>query len=568
MAVRQQDIISAVQSVLIRMGLTDGVPIALERPANPDHGDFSTNVALVNFSQIKKTVSVNNPFDLAVRIQKELSKDKAFARVVKSVEAVRPGFINFKLPVATFTDVIERVCNEGDAFGAPEIKKKKTLIIDYSSPNIAKRFSIGHLRSTIIGNTIARLYTFLGWTAIGDNHIGDWGTQFGKMIVAIRKWAKKDVSKLSIQELEELYIKFHAEAEKDPTLEDDARLVFKKLEEGSEDERRLWRQLIDQSMKEFNGIYKLLDVRIEEAIGESFYEHIMLEVIADARKKKLAVMSEGALVIKFPKDVYPPALLLKSDGATTYFTRDLATIKYRMSRWNPDLIVYEVGEEQSLHFRQLFRVAEMMGYGSQDKFVHVAHGMVRLKEGRMSTRKGKSIKLEEVLDKAIAKAGKISSDKKIAEMVGIGAVKYNDLKRFPSDGYVFDWEEALNLNGNSGPYLQYTFVRCKSILEKTDKKINLAGIDYTYNEEELGVLREIVRFEEVLTDAAARFAPNVLCNYLFELCQNYNSFYVKHQVINAENNGALMIRLGMTKAVMQILATGLGILGIQTPDRM
>jgi arginyl-tRNA synthetase len=464
--------------------------------------------------------------------------------------------------------VIERIIKEGSSFGSPKTKKNKTVIIDYSSPNIAKRFSIGHLRSTIIGNTIARLYTFLGWTAIGDNHIGDWGTQFGKMIVAIRKWAKKDVGELSIQELEDLYVKFHTEAEIDTTLEDEARSVFKKLEEGSKVERTIWKQLIDQSMKEFDGIYKLLDVKIEEAIGESFYEHIMIEVLEDAKKKHIATMSEGALVIRFPKDIYPPALLLKSDGATTYFTRDLSTIKYRMSRWNPDLIVYEVGAEQSLYFKQVFEAAGMMGYGKKDRFVHVAHGMVRLKEGRMSTRKGKSIKLEEVLSKAIAKAGKISTDRKVAEMVGIGAVKYNDLKRFPSDGYVFDWDEALNLSGNSGPYLQYTFVRCKSILEKSDEKINLSGIAYKYNEEELGVLREIVRFEEVLSDTAARFAPNVLCNYLFELCQAYNSFYVKHQVINAESHDAQVMRLGMTEAVRQILSTGLSILGIQTPDRM
>jgi arginyl-tRNA synthetase len=492
----QKDIINAIQNVLSGMGIdTHAIQVQLERPASPEHGDFSTNVALVNFSRIKKTVSEKNPYDFAVRIQKELSKDKAFLRIVKSTAAVRPGFINFKLPVATFTDVIERICKEDGSFGSPKIKKKKTVIIDYSSPNIAKRFSIGHLRSTIIGNTIARLYTFLGWTAIGDNHIGDWGTQFGKMIVAIRRWAKKDVSKLSIQELEELYIKFHSEAEKDPTLEDEARSVFKKLEEGSEDERHLWKQLIDQSMKEFDEIYKLLDVRIEEAIGESYYENIMLEVIADAKKKKLATMSEGALVIKFPKNIYPPALLLKSDGATTYFTRDLATIKYRISRWNPDLVVYEVGEEQSLHFKQLFRVAEMMGYGKQNRFVHVAHGMVRLKGGRMSTRKGTSIKLEDVLQKAVAKAAKLTKDSKIAQMVGIGAVKYNDLKRFPSDGYVFDWDEALNLNGNSGPYLQYTFVRCKSILGKTDKKITLKEAEtYAYNEEELSVLRDVVRF--------------------------------------------------------------------------
>jgi len=418
--------------------------IKVEIPREETHGDYATNIAL----EIGKVLQ-KDPIKIAENLKEQILKFKSdlFAKI----ETAKPGFINFFISSSFLAEELKKVLKEKNRYGSSKLGKGKTVVIDYSAPNIAKPFGISHLRSTIIGQAIYNIYKFLGWKCIGDNHLGDWGTQFGKLIVAIKKWGdEKNLEDLSIDELERLYVRFHQEAESNLRLEEEGRMWFKRLEEGNKEARRIWQACVDVSLKEFDRIYKLLGIKIDYAFGESFYEGMLKDVIDEAVKKKVAIKSEGAIIIKYPKDELPPAMILKSDGATTYLTRDLATVKYRLKKWKPDLIIYEVGADQTLHFKQLFRAVELLGWAKRGMFFHVAHGLIRLKEGKFSTRKGLTVHLKDVLEEAIERAGEIieksetGSDlsekerKKIAKIVGIGAVKYNDLSQHYSKDIVFD----------------------------------------------------------------------------------------------------------------------------------
>ena len=353
--------------------------VVLEHPEDFAHGDYSTNIALKVPSpkfQVK--------FDLANEIANAI-REQGLPDFIAKIEVAPPGFINLWLQNEYLINQLLEVLKKREKYGSSKLGKGKTMVIDYSSPNIAKPFGVGHLRSTIIGQAIYNLYKFLGWRTIGDNHLGDWGTQFGKLIVAIRRWAKKPVSQLTVEDLEELYVKFHQQASKKLQLEDEARQWFKKLEEGDREARKIWKTCVEVSLKEFERVYKLLGIKIDYALGESFYEDKMPEVLKIAARKKIAKKSQGALVIDLSEAGLPPAMLLKSDGATTYLLRDLATIWYRKRRWQPDLYIYEVGADQKLHFQQLFLAAEKLGLGKLSQFVHVPHGLIRFEEGKMST---------------------------------------------------------------------------------------------------------------------------------------------------------------------------------------
>jgi len=546
--------------------------IKIESPKDKKHGDYAVSIAL----EIGKILK-QNPIEIAESIKTEILKKPSI--LFNKIEVVSPGFLNFFLSENYLIDELNKILKEKDKYGSGKIKK--TIIIDYSAPNIAKPFGIGHLRSTIIGQSIYNIYKFLGFKCIGDNHLGDWGTQFGKMIVAIRKWVSQDkINDLTINELEKLYVQFHQEIEKYPEMEDEARLWFKKLEDGDKEAKDIWQACINVSLKEFNKIYDLLGVKIDYALGESFYEGKMMPIVQEAINKKIAIKSQGAIIIDY-SDKLPPAIILKSDKATNYFTRDLATIQYRLKKWKPDLIVYEVGAEQSLHFRQLFEAVELLGWIKKDKLVHIAHGLYRSKAGKFSTRKGQTIHLEEILVEAIERAKKmIESSETIkdlsdqekeetAKVVGIGAVKYNDLSQHHSRDIVFDWDKILNLKGNSGPYLQYTYARCASILRKTETKLDLKKIkDIKLNSEEEDILRDIGRFPEIVQEAACKFSPNLICSFAFELAQKYNLFYQFHPVIKAETEELKILRLSLTTAAAQILKNSLSLLGINTPEKM
>jgi arginyl-tRNA synthetase len=545
--------------------------IKIEHPEETNHGDYSTNIAMIIAKQIKQ-----QPIEIAQLIVSEikLNKSSFFDRI----EPVEPGFINFHLADSVLINQLKIIIKKKQKYGSSKAGKNKTMVIDYSAPNIAKAFGIGHLRSTIIGQALYNIYKFSGWKCIGDNHLGDWGTQFGKLIVAIKKWGK--INDFSVQGLENLYVQFHKQAEKQPDLEEQARKEFKNLENKEKTAQEIWQKCIKVSLKEFNKIYDLLNVKIDYALGESFYQSMLNKVVEEAVDKKVAQQSQGALVVNYPDQELPPAMILKSDQATNYFTRDLATIKYRLKKWQPDLIIYEVGADQKLHLKQVFKAAQLLGWVEINKFFHVAHGLVRTKTGKFSTRKGETVHLEKVLQEAIDKAKEITDQsldnsfsekekQKIAKTIGIGAVKYNDLSQHYSKDIVFSWDKILNLKGNSAPYLQYTFARCQSVLKKAGFKINSKQLkEINLNDQEKEILRELYKFSEKIKESADKFSPNLICNFIFNLAQKYNLFYNSHPVIKASTKQSKNFRLAITFSVAQVLKNGLNLLGIEVPEKM
>ncbi|MEK7111873.1 MAG: arginine--tRNA ligase [Patescibacteria group bacterium] len=559
------------RSVIIEAlkGATGRDEIGLEFSQVEFHGDYSSNIALVLAKE-----SGGNPKVLGEEIAEKLRKDKELSGHISKIEVAGPGFINFFLSEKALLAQLASIEKEKEAYGTSDRGKGKTVVIDYSSPNIAKRFGVGHIRSTIIGQVLYNLHKFLGYKVIGDNHLGDWGTQFGTLLYQI-DFKGLDASKLTIDELEKLYVEFNSEAEKNERLWEMARAWFKKLEEKDPKAREIWKQIVNISMAEFSRIYETLGVKIDYIHGESFFADKMSAIIEEARMRQLSKKSEGAEIVEFKG--LPPAMLVKSDGTTTYFTRDLATIKFRIAEWNPDLIIYEVGSDQTLHFRQLFETARLLGWAKGREFVHVAHGLIRFEHGKMSTRRGETIRLEEVLDDARARAkgiidksetgrGLLQKEKeKVAKAVGIGAVKYFDLKHHPTTDIIFDWEKIFVLQGNSAPYLQYTVARTNSVLAKAQTVNSKQLTVNNLNDEEKKILRSFSRFSEIIATAAKSYSPNLLANYLFDLAQKYNNFYNQHRIIGGENEA---FKLRLTSAIGQVLKNGLTLLGIETPERM
>lgn len=586
------------------LGLPMEITIHLERPASDQFGDYSTNVALITFSQIKNQgihgESFKNPRELADKILEILTRFQGDQDFFSKIEVAGPGFINFTLSTRF---LIQESLSQKPMFVAPQ----RSAVVEFSSPNIAKPFTIGHLRSTIIGHAVANLLEATGWKIYRDNHLGDWGTQFGKQIYAIKNLGdenKIDQSAEPVKDLVELYVKFHQEAEQKPELEDEARAWFKKLEEGDPEARRLWQKCIDWSLKEFARIYQRLGVQFTEndgkGYGESFFEEKMGSVIEELRQKKLLTESEGAELVFFPNEKLPPLMILKKDGASLYATRDLATDKFRLSHYGSDIkVINEVGAEQAEYFNQLYELEEMLGWYQPNQRVHVKHGFYRFKDKKMSTRKGNVIWLEEVLDEAVKRAKQVATPsleaaeavnrvptrhteetEQNAEKIGLGALKWNDLKRSSHLDITFDWDEILSMDGNSGPYMQYTYARGASVLKKAAEKgvsdfsrENLA--EYAPNTEEISVLRTLFRNQEALERAAAEFAPHHLSTYLFDLAQHFNSFYNKHHILvgkeepgSPEQKKTELFRLALTAAVAKTIQAGLEILGIETVENM
>ncbi len=551
--------------------------ICLERPENPNYGDYSSNFAMVKFEEIKKAgCETKNPFDLARKIAANFPK----TNYLEKIETISPGFINFYLKDEIFFSVVKEVLKEKNKYGSNKIGKGKTVVIDYSAPNIARPFGIGHLRSTIIGQAIYNLYKFSGYKIIGDNHLGDWGTQFGKLIYAIKNWyGSEKLSSATVNDLVELYIRFHQEAEKNPELDEQARLWFKKLEDNNKEAKNIWQKCIDISQQEFDRIYQLLGVKIDYAFGESFYKDKIPSIIQEAKKLGIAKKSQGALIIEVDSKM-PPVLILKSDKATTYHARDLATIKFRQEKFGRvNEMIYEVGADHKLHFQQLFIAAKKFDWGKKIKYTHIAHGMMRLPEGKMSTRKGRTILLEEILQEAVKRAQKImaknnpqiplTEKENIAKMIGIGAVKYNDLCQHYSKNIVFSWEKILNLQGNSGPYLQYTNARACHILKKAGPNIfSFGNLKKLKTKEEIALLKLLERFPETIKKATENYSPNIVCNYLFELAQEFNRFYEMIPVLKTKDKKLKKARLALVKAVSQVMENGLCLLGIQSPEKM
>lgn len=543
--------------------------IKIEHPADVNFGDYSTNIALVLAKEIK-----SNPRDLAEKIKNEIEKSE----FIEKVEVAGAGFINFYLKPEYLIKEAEKI-NYDIEFRNELAKtgKGKTMVIDYSAPNIAKPFGIGHLRSTNIGQAIYNIYKILGWTCIGDNHIGDWGTQYGKLVAAIKKWGEKDLDKMTIDDLEKLYIKFHKEAETDEKLIDEGREYFSKLENGDEEVRKIWQKCIDISLLEFERVYQMLGVHIDFIHGESFYEKMLPEITQKIIDKGITKKSEGATIVELEN--MSPAMLTKSNETTTYFTRDMATIKYRLETWNPDLIIYEVGVDQQLHFRQVFETAKLMGWWPKNGMVHVAHGLIRWPTGKFSTRKGDTIHLSDVIEKATEEAKKIADKtsvnkeltatekEEMIKAVAIGAIKFSDLASDPRKDVIFDWDKIMSLDGDSGPYLQYTYARCKSVLNKTTIKEqkNIENLPENINEDEMALLKEFYRFEEKIVEAANRYSPSVIAEYILGVARKYNEFYAKNRIIDQKEE---VFRIFLTRTTASIIETGLDLLGIETVEKM
>lgn len=530
--------------------------------SNPDFGDYSSNIVLRNKNLDPQKITDN--------INK---KDLPFtAKVVGK-------FINFWLKNDILIDNLMQISKQKDDFGKNDVGRGKTVIVEYSSPNIAKPFGVGHLRSTVIGDAIASLMEAVGYKVLRDNHLGDWGTQFGKVICAIKKWGNEaEIEKLDnpVEELVKLYVKFHEASKEDEKLEDEARSWFKKLEDGDTEAKRLWQKCVDWSWVEFDKIYKILGIKFYEdfnngkGLGESFFVTRMKSVIEELEKNKLLeVGEEGAKLVFFANNKYSPAMILKKDGATLYHTRDLATDKYRLEKYNPDLIINEVGSEQSLYFKQLFEIEKLLGWFKDGQRIHVSHGLFLLDGKKMSTRAGKTVKLDEVLIEAVERAKKLgNSDNEVAKAVGIGAIKYFDLSHHPLTDINFDWEKMFAMEGNSGPYIQYTFARTQSVLAKTqklktEKTPRLQG--ETLQLEELEILRKLSQFQGIIINASKNYSPNILCEYLYDLASKFNTFYQKHKIIGGENEE---LKILLTRGTGQVLKNGLSLLGISAPEKM
>lgn len=515
------------------------------------------------------------PIELAIKLAEFFNKYKG-KRLIKSAEAIGP-YLNLHINYENFAkNVIKDVIKMQENYGSRNEGKGKVVIIDYSSPNIAKPMNVGHLRSTIIGQSLYNILTFLGYKCIGDNHLGDVGTQFGKLIVAYKLWGNKEkIEKSPIKELMNLYVRFHKEA--DEKLESMAREYSKKLEEGDEESLAIWKWIVDISKKEFNKIYEMLKIKFDFELGESFYLSMTKEVIEDAIRKGVAKESENALVINFdhlPEGEKLPTLVIqRSDKGSLYQTRDLATIKYRKEKFNFYKCLYVVGSEQKLYFKQLFKAAEMLGYIKQDECIHIDFGLMRLKEGKISTREGRVILLEDLIEKAIELSKSIVKEAKseeerneIAKKVGIGAIIFNDLKEDRVKDVVFDWEKALSMEGDSCPYVQYACVRAKAILNKYGRNVSAKNLRFdNLSEDEMILIRRIADFPRVVSIAANTYKPHYIAQYLLDVANDFNKFYEKHKVIGSEKEKE---RVAIVMATYITIKVGLKLLHIEVPERM
>lgn len=547
------------------------IDIAIEYPATEEHGDYASNISLT-LTKILKT----SPQEIAKKIISKLPKNDLIA----NVDIAGPGFINFFISetalLAEVTDIIDQKNNYGNL----ALGKKQKIIVEYSQPNIAKPLGVHHLLSTIIGQSIYNIYRKLGFETISINHIGDWGTQFGKLIYAYKRWGdKKTIEKDPINELLKLYVKFHEESEKDSSLEDFGRAEFKKFEEGDKENQKLWQWFVDESLKEINKTYDLLGgIHFDYIHGESFYKDKMDPIFEDGKKKGVFEKGEeGAYVINFDDPNIPTVPIKKKDGTTLYITRDFATLKYRIDTFKPTRILYVVDLAQTLHFKQLFAGAEKLGWYNGCG-VHVWFGRMHFKDGEMSTRKGKVVLLNDVIEEAIKRARKIIEEKNpelkdkedVARAIGIGAVKYNILSQNRTSDITFDWDRMLSLEGNSAPYLQYSYARARSILRKKGSEIGEDAIKDSPDADEKirSLLRLLPKFKEQIIEAARDYKPNLISNYLYDLAQNFNSFYNIVSVLRAENEENREKRLQLVIAVSQILKNGLALLGVEVVEEM
>ena len=556
---------------------SDDVRAMLEYPPDGAMGDL----ALPCF-KLSKSLR-RSPMEIASRLAEKIS-DPAFA----SIEAVG-GYLNFKIdPTAFAARVVSDVLAAGDKYGSDGSGEGKTVVLDYSSPNVAKPFHIGHLGTTVIGHSLKLLHEFVGYKCVGINYLGDWGTQFGKLIVAYKKWGSRDeVEAGGVDELVKLYVRINNEikAEEEASvkagaergvsdLAAESRLEFAKLEGGDEENLALWRWFVDVSFKEYEKTYKLLGIDFDSYLGESFYTDKMPAQVEKLRNMGLLKIDDGASIVDLEKWNMPPCLILKSDGTTLYPTRDIAAAVYRKGEYKFDKAIYVTSAQQSLHFAQWFKVVELMGYDWYGELVHVPYGTVSINGSKLATRTGNVILLRDLFDEAIKRVYEITREKhpdeaecrEISEKVGVGAVIFYYLYNNRIRDINFVMEEALSFDGNTGPYAQYTYARTSSILEKAGSVGKMTAAPLSEPEAELAKTLSV--FPERIKQAVADYEPSVVTRYIIDLCMAFNRFYHDCKIASCEDSDLRDSRLALTAAARQVLKTSLGLICMQSPEKI
>lgn len=539
----------------------------LETPPNPDMGD----VAFPCF-KLAKTMR-KAPNMIAASLAPALGE-------INGISRIEPmgGYINFFADKTSFArTTLERVLDEGARYGGSDVGSGKTVCLDYSSINIAKPFHIGHLSTTAIGNALRRIYDHLGYKTVSINHLGDWGTQFGKMILAYKLWGDKEtVEKGGVRAMMQLYVRFHDEAEKDDSLNDSARAWFKRIEQHDPEAVEIFEWFKAITLKEVGKTYDLLGIKFDSYAGESFYEDKMQPVIDELREKHLLKVDNGASIVDLSEYSMPPCLILRSDGATLYATRDLAAAIYRKNTYDFDKLLYVVAYQQSLHFKQIFKVLELMGKDWVKDCVHVSFGMVSLTDGTLSTRHGRVVFLEDVLNAAIEKTLDVIKEKSpdledketVARQIGVGAVVWGVVYNGRIKDIVFSWDKALNFDGETGPYAQYTHARCCSVLRKSGG-YDRAKIDYSALSDEASsaLVKAIAEFPAAVSEAAEKYEPYIISRSVINVCSCFNKFYYDNRIMD-ENEGVRNARLALTDAARNVVKTGLYLVGLEAPEKM
>ncbi|MCK4259783.1 MAG: arginine--tRNA ligase [Halanaerobiales bacterium] len=559
-------------ALLLAEKLPEGLELDLEKlieiPPNPEMGDY----AFPCF-QLAKHLRKS-----PVKIAEELVANLEAKGLVSEVRQLQ-GYVNFFVNKEVLVrDVLEQVFAQTESYGVQNIGANQTVVIDFSSPNIAKPFNIGHLRSTVIGGALKNIFKYLGYNVQGINFLGDWGTQFGKVICAYKLWSDEiDLDKDPIKEILKLYVKFHEEAEKDPTLDDKAREWFKRLEKDDPDAKKLWKYFRQITIEDLIEVYERMGIEFDEYSGESFYFKKAEEVANRLEEMGLLEESEGAMIVDLSEYDMPPFLAKKSDGTTLYASRDLAAAIDRYERFDFAKSLYVVGQEQSLHLKQVFKVLELMGYDWFERCTHIPFGLYLFSGEKMSTRKGRVIFLEDVLNDAVKGVRKVIEEKnpglqdkdEVAEMVGVGAVLFADLKNTRIKDVQFDYAKILSFEGETGPYLQYTHARISSLLRKGAEIGALDKIDYGLLKEpaELAAIKSVGQFPAKIQEAADRLEPSVIAKYLISLAADFNTFYSAHRVIT-DDIELSKARLALALAVKITLRNGLRLLGLNAPSKM
>lgn len=556
-------------------GLTeDEIKSMIEIPQDQSMGDY----AFPCF-RLAKTMR-KAPNLIAAELAEKLQGEQLFSEVSPVNAYVNMFVSREEMMKSTVSEVLE----EKENFGRSDIGGKKKVIVEFSSPNIAKPFHIGHIRSTVIGNSLSKIYDALGYDVFKINHLGDYGTQFGKMICAYRRWGnREDVINSPIKTLLGYYTKFHVEVEEHPELEDEARAIFTKLEQGSKEEVELWQWFREESLKEFQRVYDMLGIEFDSYNGESFYSDKMPRFEKELSDKGLLQESKGAQVVDLEEYKLGTALIKKSDGSSLYITRDIAAAVYRKENYDFYKNIYVVATQQNLHFQQLFKILELMGYDWANQCVHVPFGMVRLEEGTMSTRHGRVVFLEDVLNGAIEKTREIIEEKnpnienieEITSQVGIGAVVFNELSNNRIKDYTFKWDQILNFDGETGPYVQYTHARCASLLRKAGedivakaqdpKNVDFALLSKSDSAYELTKL--IYAFPGVVEQAGEKYEPSIITRHIIDIAQCFNKFYHDEHII-VDDEVEKISKIALVIATKRVIATGIGLLGMKAPERM